>query len=87
MTIFLGWSDLRKVSRFSVFFGDTIHTIDHKRPATMITRREAMVIVDGHNSLVNDVTTKSANQLSVMTTRKIPADLQIHDVNHCDSFL
>lgn len=53
----------------------------------MITRLAAIIIVDGHNSLVNDVTTKSANQLSAMTTRRIPADLQIHGVNHCGSFL
>jgi hypothetical protein len=71
---------------FTVVRGVTKYTIDHKRPAAMITRLAAKIIADGHNSFVNDVTTKSSNQLSAITTRSIPADLQIHGVNHCGSF-
>jgi hypothetical protein len=74
------------VLRFVVVRGVTKYTVDHKRPAAMITRLAAKIIADGHSSLVNDVTTKSSNQLSAITTRRIPADLQIHGVNHCGSF-
>ena len=74
------------VLRFAVVSCDTKFPIDHKRPAEMIIRLAAKIIEDKHNSLVNDVTTKSSNQLSPITTRRIPADLKIHGVNHCGSF-